>query len=63
MEIYTINGQKIKQLIDSEMPAGKHSVLWNACNDINTLVEPGIYVCRLLVGNKTELSRQMLMVK
>jgi hypothetical protein len=63
MEIYTINGQKIKQLIDSEMPAGKHSVLWNACNDSNTLVEPGIYVCRLLVGNIAELSRQMLMVK
>jgi hypothetical protein len=27
------------------------------------LVEPGIYVCRMLVGNQTELTQQVVVVK
>jgi hypothetical protein len=63
LDIYTLNGQKIKRLVDSEMSAGKHSVSWDARNEASSKVEPGVYVCRLLVGNREELSRQMLLVK
>jgi flagellar hook assembly protein FlgD len=63
LEIYSLNGQKIKQLINSEMPAGKHSISWNARNENNSKVEPGFYVCRMLVGNQAKFSRQMLVVK
>ncbi len=63
LEIYTLNGQKIKQLIDSEMSAGKHTISWNARDERNIQVVPGIYVCRMLVANQPEISRQMLVVK
>jgi len=62
LEIYTLNGQRVKQLVNSEMVAGKHSISWNARNENNSQVEPGIYVCRMLVGNQTETSKQMLIV-
>ena len=63
IEIYSFTGQKIRQLVNSEMPQGKHSVQWNARNENNTLVEPGVYVCRMKVGNNSEFSRQMVVVK
>ena len=63
IEIYTINGQKIKQLVNDEMAAGRHSIPWNARNENNSQVEPGVYICRLLVGSQNELSRQMMVVK
>jgi len=63
LDIYSLNGQKIKQLVNVEMSAGKHSIPWNARNDNNSKVEPGVYVCRMLVGNQTEFSRQMILIK
>ena len=60
VEIYSLSGQKIKQLINLEMSAGKHSIQWNAQNDNYSKVEPGVYICRMLVGNKSEFSRQLV---
>ena len=63
LEIYSLNGQKIKQLVNNEMVAGKHSIQWNARNENNSKIEPGVYVCRMLIGNQSEFSRQMLVVR
>jgi hypothetical protein len=63
LEIYALNGQKIKQLANNEMSAGKHSVVWDASNRDNSKVDPGVYLCKMLVGNQVAISRQMLVVK
>ncbi len=63
LEIYSLNGQKIKQLVNAEMVAGKHSIQWNARNENNSMVDPGVYFCRMKVGNYSETSIQMLVVK
>jgi hypothetical protein len=63
LEIYSLNGQKIKLLANNEMSAGKYSIPWNARKENNSKVEPGVYVCRMLVGNQAEFSKQMLVVK
>jgi hypothetical protein len=63
LEIFTLNGQRVKQLVNTEMSAGKHSIPWNARNENNSQVEPGVYVCRMLVGNQAETSKQMLLVR
>lgn len=62
IEIFTLNGQKVKQVINDDFPAGKHSIAWNARNENNSKVEPGVYVCRLSAGNEVEYSRQMLVL-
>jgi hypothetical protein len=63
LDIYTLKGQKVKQLVNSEMSAGKHSIPWNARNENNSKVEPGVYICRVLIGNNAEFSRQIVVVK
>lgn len=60
LEIYSLSGQKVKQLVNLEMSAGKHSIPWNAQNDNYSKVEPGVYICRMLVGNNSEFSRQLV---
>lgn len=62
IDIFTLNGQKVKQVVNDDFPAGKHNVSWNARNEGNSKVEPGVYVCRLTAGNKIEYTKQMLVV-
>jgi FlgD Ig-like domain len=63
LEIYSFNGQKVKQLIMEELSAGKHLISWNARNEENKPVQAGAYVCRMRVANQIKVSRQMLVVK
>lgn len=63
LEIYTLSGQKITRLVDSEMPEGKYSVIWTTRDNDNSLVAPGIYICRLSVGNQAAISQQMQVIK
>ncbi|HET6556312.1 MAG TPA: FlgD immunoglobulin-like domain containing protein, partial [Prolixibacteraceae bacterium] len=63
IEIYAENGQVIKQLVDRQMNAGRHSVKWNGKDESNAAVSPGTYLCRLSVDNRALQSKQMLIVK
>ena len=50
IEIYNILGQRIKKLLDDEMPAGKHSIRWDGKNDVEQMVSAGIYFYRIKAG-------------
>lgn len=63
IEIYNLSGQKIKQLINIEMSAGKHSIPWNACNENNLRVEPGVYFCHMTIRNQAQFSKQLLVFR
>jgi parallel beta-helix repeat protein/predicted outer membrane repeat protein len=60
--IYNIKGQKIKRLIDKNLPVGKHAVVWDGKDSNGKSVVSGIYFYRLKVGDFEE-SRKMLLLK
>ena len=60
--IYNIKGQTIKTLIDKNIPAEEHSVVWDGKDDNGKSVASGIYFYRLKVGDFEE-SRKMLLLK
>ncbi len=62
LEIYNNKGQKIKQLIDEKISAGKHSVIWNGTDFNNKTVASGIYFYRLTTS-KININRKMLLIK
>ena len=62
LEVYNILGQHVKTLLDSELPAGAHSIEWDATNSRGTRVSSGIYLYRLTVENNTQ-SKKMLFLK
>ena len=51
ISIFNISGQKVRTLLDSELNAGDHSVIWDARNDYNQQASPGIYLYTLRADN------------
>ncbi len=60
--VYNIIGQKIRTLINSDLPAGNHSVIWDGLDDNKNTVGSGIYFYRL---NNSEYAiiKKMLLLK
>ena len=63
IEIYSANGQRIKQLVNRKLSAGKHTVKWNTQKDATSAVLPGAYFCRMSVDNQFHDTKQLLVVK
>jgi len=62
IEIFNINGRLIKTLVDKMMPAGDHTVEWNATNEIGDRVSSGVYLYRFSAGEISQ-SKKMTLVK
>ncbi len=57
LTVYNILGQRVAQLIDANMPAGQHSITFDA-----TKLSSGIYFYRLL-GSNVNIVRKMILTK
>ena len=62
LEVYNSKGQKIKTLVDSELPAGAHQVVWNGDDNNSKPVVSGVYFYRLSNG-KFQKTNKMLLIK
>gem|GEM_PF-3483221 len=56
LEIYNVVGQKVKMLVNSELKAGQHSVLWNASDQTS-----GIYFCIIRANNFSKSIKLVLL--
>lgn len=61
LKIYDVKGQIIKELVDSELSTGRHSVLWDGTNANGIPVTQGIYFARLTSGGKSSNCKMILM--
>ncbi len=62
LEIYNVQGRKIKTLIDEPLPAGRHQVRWNGKNGMGRSVASGFYLYRLKTQNDQQ-SKLMVLIK
>lgn len=62
LQIFNIRGQLIKTLVEDMMPAGDHTIEWNATNESGDRVASGVYLYRLQAGEITQ-SKKMTLVK
>jgi len=62
LSIYNSNGQLVKSLINSELNAGIHKIVWNGTDNSNTQVSSGTYFYKVTTNNQTQFKR-MLMLK
>jgi len=56
IEVYNLKGQKIESIVDQELPAGSHSVTWDAAQQPS-----GIYFVKFQADNVTQLSKAVLL--
>ena len=61
LAVYNIKGQKVKDLINSELPRGNHKLIWDGKDGANRNVGSGIYFLRLESGGKTSIRKAMLL--
>jgi uncharacterized protein (DUF362 family) len=54
IKIYSMNGQEIETLVDSEIPAGLHELHWNANN-----LASGVYIYKMNAGSFTETKKMI----
>ena len=47
LTIYNMLGQQVKTFNMQSIPAGYHSIIWNATNDIGDPVSAGVYLYQL----------------
>jgi flagellar hook assembly protein FlgD len=61
VEVYDINGLKVKTLLSKNQQAGNYSLIWDGTNDSGNPVSSGIYYCRCRSGEKNETIKMILM--
>jgi hypothetical protein len=61
LRIYDLVGNEVRTLSDSYRAAGFYTAFWNATDEIGDPLSPGIYFCRLQVGEKT-LTQKLILV-
>jgi hypothetical protein len=49
IDLFSLGGERVKQLLADELVAGRHSVVWDGRDDAGRTVAPGIYLARLRV--------------
>ena len=62
LTIYNMLGQRVKTFNMQSIPAGYHSVKWDATNDFGVQVGAGVYLYQLQTKNFVK-TRKMVLLK
>lgn len=66
LNIYSLEGKKVRMLINQHQPAGTFEISWNGLNDNNEGVASGTYIYRMEINTGRETfsrSRQMVLLR
>jgi len=61
LSIYNARGQKVRTLIDEELPPGIHQATWDGTDERGVGVASGVYFSRLLWNGKSDTRRMILL--
>jgi len=62
LTIYNVKGQKVKRLINDQLQAGQHKIIWNGKDDNGKQAASGVYFYKMKSGDYHH-SRKMLLLK
>ncbi len=60
LEIYDVKGRHVRTLVDTVVPAGQHTVLWDGQNGRGHTVASGTYFARLVFGQESQVKAMSL---
>ena len=58
--VFDIEGNEIKTLVNDWKRAGKYVINWDGTNNLGLSVKDGLYIYQLIIGEKRETGRLML---
>jgi len=47
LQMFNVQGQTVRQLIDKTLSSGWHNIIWDGKNDSGSVVSSGVYLCRM----------------
>jgi hypothetical protein len=62
LTIYTVDGRRVRQLVDEPMGPGEYGIVWNGRDDAGNATASGVYLYRLDAGEFSQ-TRRMTMVR
>ena len=61
IDIYNINGQKVRTLVSREHQPGRYKIQWNATNEFGSHVASGRYIYKIHAKDFTSVKKLLLM--
>jgi len=61
--VYNLLGEVVQVLVSSDIPSGRHGIVWNGESISNSDVPSGIYIYQLTVDGVVSGSKKMVLVK
>jgi hypothetical protein len=63
VRVYDVKGRLVRTVLaDEVLHPGEHSLGWNGTDEAGTKVAPGVYYCRLQIGERS-LTRRVILLK
>jgi hypothetical protein len=62
LKIYDMLGREVRTLVNGDVDAGSHTVVWNGTNNSGVKVASGVYIYKLKAG-KHQLNKKMTFMK
>ncbi|MCD4828212.1 MAG: DUF1565 domain-containing protein [Candidatus Cloacimonetes bacterium] len=62
VRVYNARGQLVRTLVDGDMPAGYHDIVWDGRDNHGSAVGSGVYLCRMQAGSNSRV-RKLLLLK
>ncbi len=59
LRVYNMLGQLVKTLVDEDLPAGEHQVLWGGVDEQGRPLASGVYFYRLEAGGQGDVRRMV----
>lgn len=59
--IFNTNGEQITTLVNEQLSAGEHEIIWNGTNSSGTRVPTGVYFYQLFTNQKSETKKMLLL--
>ncbi len=61
IDVYNVNGELVKTLLDENRDAGADKVTWNGTNNANQPVSSGVYFYKLVTNNFSQTKKMVLL--
>ncbi|MFO7895718.1 MAG: M14 family zinc carboxypeptidase [Candidatus Cloacimonadales bacterium] len=63
LKIYNVKGQLVKTLLNDQLAAGEHKIVWNGQDENNQSVASGVYFYKLSSDGKNIATNKMMLMK
>lgn len=63
LNIYNIKGQLVRSLVNEELPAGEHNIIWDGRDQSDRPAATGIYFYQLRIDNQESATGKCLLLK